>query len=465
MTETKEAGKSPWRYEKKNVWDVWDHGKILAYAEGYRRFLDACKTERECIRTLIREAEAAGFEPFDAARVSPGTRFYRNNRGKGLVLGVVGSDPLEAGVRLVGAHVDAPRLDLKTQPLYQEEGLALLKTHYYGGIKKYQWLAIPLAIHGVLALENGEILEITVGEEDGDPVFTIPDLLPHLSREQMKKPMSQAVEGEGLNVLAGARPRGETGETDRVKNAILEVLHDRYGIREEDFISAELEIVPAGRAREVGFDRSLLGSYAHDDRVCAYAACRALWESGGGGATRLVLLTDKEETGSFGDTGAQSRFLEYTVASLAEACGLHGPAAVGRILENSRALSADVSAAVDPNHKDLFDAHNAPALGCGVILTKYTGAGGKYEANDASAEYMGEIRALLNRNGIVWQTGELGKVDQGGGGTIAMYLSGLGIQTVDCGPALLGMHSPFEVADKGDILMAFETYRCFLEGR
>lgn len=448
-------------YTKKSSWEGMDTGQVVTDTAGYLEFISRVKTERECVDWFAGVAQEKGFKPYDGAALKPGDRFYVTNRGKAILLGIRGTRPLTDGFRLVGAHVDAPRLDLKAQPLYEDEGLGLLKTHYYGGIKKYQWTAIPLALHGTVVLGDGTAREVVLGEDPGEPVFTITDLLPHLAREQMKKPMSDALEGEDLNLLAGAVPL-EDEEDKKVKRRLLGLLNRKFGLKEEDFISAELEAVPAGPARDVGLDRRFIGGYGQDDRVCAYGAADALMGLEEPDYTAFAYLTDKEEIGSSGDTGAQSRFLDYVVGLMAQAEGL-GSGDTGRIFRNSKALSADVTAGQDPSYKNLFDPLNAPSMGKGLVITKYTGSRGKYDANDASAEYTGWIRRVFNQAGVVWQTGELGKVDQGGGGTIAMYLSRLGMETIDCGPPLLSMHSPFEIADRADILMMIRGYRAFLE--
>lgn len=463
MSKSNEEKQNQHYYEKKNGWEEMDREKVMAHSALYKDFLSVCKTERESVDYFIQKAEKAGFSSFNEKEYQEGYKFYFNNRGKSLILGIVGEESLLNGFSLVGAHVDAPRLDLKGQPLYEDDGLAMLKTHYYGGIKKYQWLSIPLAIHGVVVLESGEVKKIVLGELDEEPVFTIADLLPHLAKDQMTKPMNKAIEGEGLNVLLGAIPCKDKEEKARVKSNVMNLLNERFGIKEEDLISAELEVVPSGKARDVGLDSAFIGGYGQDDRICAYAGVEALLSADKMQYSALVLLSDKEEIGSNGNTGAQGRFLEYSIAKLAQAEGLQGLSAMGSIMDNAKALSADVSAAIDPNYKNLFDIYNAPELGKGLILTKYTGSGGKYEANDASAEYMSEIRRIFNKGDVIWQAGELGKVDQGGGGTIAMYLSQMGIETVDSGPALLGMHSPFEIADKTDIYNTYLGYKLFLE--
>lgn len=454
--------------EQKEIRSVWDkvpaeeHQAILAMGEDYKQFLDACKTERQAVATIVGGAKRRGFRPLGAGRLAPGDRVYVVNRGKAAILAVIGERPPEDGLNIVGAHIDAPRLDLKPRPLYEEEGLALAKTHYYGGIKKYQWLAIPLALHGVVILADGEKKELALGEAPGEPVFTITDLLPHLAKDQMDKKMADAVPGENLNLLVGSIPApGE--EKGRVKRAVLDHLYRVYGITEEDFVSAELEAVPAWRAADVGFDRSLVGAYGQDDRACAYALYRAVVESERPAHTAVALFADKEEVGSRGNTGMGARYFEDFVAELL--AGLAPGAdhlALRRCLRRSRALSADVSAGVDPTYADVMEKHNAARIGCGVVLTKYTGSKGKQQANDTHAEYLHAVRSLFNRAGVVWQVGELGKVDQGGGGTIAYLMAAYGMDVVDCGPPLLSMHAPLEVASKADIYMTYRAYRAFL---
>lgn len=454
--------------EQKDIRTVWDrvppeeHQAILAMGEDYKQFLDACKTERQAVATIVAGAERWGFRPLGAGRLAPGDRVYVVNRGKAVILGVVGERPPEDGLNIIGAHIDAPRLDLKPQPLYEEEGLALAKTHYYGGIKKYQWLAIPLALHGVVILANGAKKELALGDAPGDPVFTVTDLLPHLAKDQMDKKMADAVPGENLNLLVGSIPApGE--DKGRVKRAVLDHLSRVYGITEEDFVTAELEAVPAWRAADVGFDRSLVGAYGQDDRACAYALYRAVLESERPAHTAVALFADKEEVGSRGNTGMDARYFEDFVAELL--AGL-APGSdhltLRRCLRSSRALSADVSAGVDPTYADVMDKRNAARIGCGVVLTKYTGSKGKHQANDTHAEYLHAVRSVFNRAGVVWQVGELGKVDQGGGGTIAYLMAAYGMDVVDCGPPLLSMHAPLEVASKADVYMTYRAYRAFL---
>lgn len=458
------------KWERKNVWtkvEPQEKEWIFRLGEEYKEFLNRAKTEREAVEVIVEQARAAGFVELSALEaggsLSPGQKFYVVNRGKMVILGVWGQAPLTAGLRLVGSHLDAPRLDLKPNPLYESENLALFKTHYYGGIKKYQWPSMPLALHGVVVNARGEKLKLAIGERPEDPVFTITDLLPHLAQDQMKKTMAEGIPGENLNVLVASIPYEDEEVKERVKLAVLEYLHQTYGLVEEDLLSAELEIVPAGPARDLGFDRSLVGAYGQDDRACVFPSLKAILELDRPFNTALALFVDKEEIGSMGNTGAQSRFLELVVARLCALAGLTGPQSVLHVLNQSQALSADVIAAEDPSYEGVMDKRNAAALGCGVVLTKYTGSRGKYDANDAHAEFLGQIRSLFNSAGVIWQIGEMGKVDQGGGGTIAQYLANLGIETLDCGPALLGIHSPFEVASKADIYMAYKAYKAFWE--
>lgn len=457
-------------WKEKKVWDkITDQQKeeIFALGEEYKQFLNQAKTEREAVEAIIARARAMGFVDLTAyeraGKIVPGDKFYAVNRDKMLILGVAGEEVLEQGLLLVGSHLDAPRLDLKPNPLYESEGVCLLKTHYYGGLKKYQWPGLPLALHGVVINSRGEKLTLQLGENPADPVFTITDLLPHLAKEQMKKTMGEGVQGESLNLLVGSIPHPDEEVKERVKLALLEYLNRQYGLIEEDFISAELEIVPAGQARDIGFDRSMVGAYGQDDRVCVFPSLKAICELERPRKTALALFVDKEEIGSTGNTGAQSRFLEFVTARLCALGKLSGPEAVLQVFANSQALSGDANTAEDPNYEGVLDKRNAAGLGRGVVITKYTGAGGKYEANDANAEFVGKVRNLFNQHEVVWQIGELGKVDQGGGGTIAQFLANQGIETLDCGPALLGIHSPLEVASKADVYMAYKAYRVFWE--
>jgi aspartyl aminopeptidase len=445
------------------IWDQVDpptREAIMAYGEGYKAFLDQAKTEREAVTEIERQARARGF--VDLSRGEPGPRGYYNYKGKTMVLTVQGRRPLSAGLRLVASHLDSPRLDLKQYPLYEETDLAFLKTHYYGGIKKYQWLARPLALHGVILKADGTRVELKVGEDPTDPVFTVCDLLPHLARKaQMDKKVTDAFEGEKLNVLVGSFPLGDKDTKERFKLHLLKLLDDRYGIQEEDLVSAEVEAVPAGQARDLGWDRSLVGAYGQDDRSCAYASLSAILELEEPEFTCLALFFDKEEVGSDGNTSAKSCLLEEMVELLLERQGL-SPLTRRRVLMASRAISADVTGALDPDYPEVHEKRNAARLGYGVGINKYTGHGGKYMANDAHAEYIAWLRRIWQAAGVIWQAGELGKVDEGGGGTIAKYLAVHGLEIIDCGTPLLSMHSPFEVASKADLYMTFKAYQAFL---
>lgn len=446
------------------AWDVLGPGekeKVFEFAERYKVFLDSAKTEREAVRVIEVFAKKHGFK--DITRTKAGKKFYKINRNKNIVLAVVGKKPLISGVNLIASHIDSPRLDLKQNPLYEEVDLAFLKTHYYGGIKKYQWLARPLAIHGKVIKKDGSHLDLHVGESDHDPVFTIADILPHLAHKvQTEKKVSDAFEGEKLNVLVGTVPIGDDETKERFKLAVLQYLFETYGIVEEDLVSSEIEIVPAGKARDIGWDRSLIGAYGQDDRVCTYATLEAMGELKTTETTAVALFIDKEEIGSDGSTGAKSRFLEDFVADLFEVTGEQpSGTALRSCLMSSKALSADVNGALDPDYQDVHEKRNAARIGYGVCVTKFTGSRGKYGSSDANAEYMAQIRKLFNESKVVWQTGELGKVDEGGGGTIAKFLAIYGMEVVDCGTSLLSMHSPFEIASKADIYMTYKGYRAF----
>jgi aspartyl aminopeptidase len=453
--------------EGKHVWDRLEEEErraALAFNERYREFLSVAKTERETVNFIAEKARDHGFAPLqNFARLKANDRVFLIGRGKITALAVIGSDPLEKGLNIIGAHVDSPRLDLKPKPLYEEAGLALLKTHYYGGIKKYQWVAIPLALHGVVVKGDGQVIPIVIGERSDDPVFTVTDLLPHLAKDQMEKKMSEGITGEALNILVGGLPVADREVKERVKKAVLEHLARNYGVAEEDFVSAELEAVPAWPARDVGFDRSLVGGYGQDDRSSVYPALAAILEQSDLSRTAVALFADKEEIGSAGNTGMQSVFLVNFVAEIAGRClPQYSDLALRRILNNSRAISADVTGGLDPSYPDVMDKHNAPLLGHGVVITKYTGGRGKSGANDAHPEFVAFVRGLFDREGVAWQTGELGKVDQGGGGTIAYLLAQHGMDVLDCGVPLLGMHSPFEIASKVDIYMAYKGFKAFL---
>jgi aspartyl aminopeptidase len=444
---------------------VWDHvdederQAIMAYAERYKKFLNAAKTEREAVKEIERQARAQGFVPL--AESTPGAPWFYNYKGKTIALGVSGGRPLTDGIRLIGAHIDSPRLDLKQHPLYEETDLVFFKTHYYGGIKKYQWLARPLALHGVVLKADGSAVEFRVGEEDSDPVFTVLDLLPHLARKiQMDKKVTEAFEGEKLNVLVGSLPIGDKDTKERFKLSLLKYLQDTYGLTEEDLVSAELEVVPAGPARDVGWDRSLVAAYGHDDRSCAYPALEAILAVKDPEHACIALFYDKEEVGSDGNTSAKSCLLEDIVELFLEREG-QNPLTRRRALMNSLAISGDVTGALDPDWPEVHEKRNAARMGYGVSLTKFTGHGGKYSANDAHAEYIAWLRKIFNEAGVIWQATHLGKVDEGGGGTIAKYLAVHGMEIIDSGPPVLSMHSPFEVASKADLYMVFKAFKTF----
>ncbi|MEE0944493.1 MAG: aminopeptidase [Clostridia bacterium] len=458
------------KYNKKNVYKEisGDESKeMLILADDYRKFLDSGKTERECIAEAIKLAKENGFVPFgEKAELKPGDCVYFTNREKNIMLVKVGNEDIEKGLNIVGAHVDSPRLDLKQNPLYESDGMALFKTHYYGGIKKYQWTAIPLAIHGVICKKNGEKISVCIGEKDDDPVFTITDLLPHLAKDQMSKSMLEGIEGEALNILIGGIGAGSDEISERVKFNILNILSISYDITEEDFLSAELEVVPAFKARNVGLDNGFVGAYGQDDRVCAYTALKSIFDIETPARTAVCLLVDKEEIGSVGNTGMLSKFFEMAVAELiAKLKGGCDMVTYNRTITASACLSSDVGAAFDPNYPSVSEKSNQSFAGGGLVLMKYTGARGKSEASDASAEFVSEIKTILDNNGVVWQTSELGKVDQGGGGTIAMYVGNLNMDVIDCGVPVLSMHSPFEITAKGDIYMAYKAYKAFYNDR
>lgn len=459
-------------YKTKNAWEKSSQDEknlTFDFCEGYKAFLDKAKTEREFVKEAEKLARSYGFISLEEAigsnkKLAPGTKVFKINRKKSMILCVIGSEPVCEGVNMLGAHIDSPRLDLKQNPLYEDTEIALLKTHYYGGIKKYQWVAIPLAIHGVVVMENGETIDVTIGEDENDTVFTVTDLLPHLATEQMQKKMAEAITGEGLNVLFGSIPYCDEKIKDKVKLNILKLLNEKYGIKEEDFISAELEVVPAFKARDVGLDRSMVGAYGQDDRVCAYAALKALLDIGNPKKTALCVLTDKEEVGSMGNTGAESTMLENFIADLcAHSTDNYNDTVLRNCLFNSRMLSADVNPGVDPNYEGVQDKKNASYMGKGILLQKYTGVRGKVGGSDANAEFIGELRKLFNEKGVIWQAGELGKIDLGGGGTIAQYVANLGVEVIDCGVPVYSMHSPFEITSKIDIYVTYKAYKVFIE--
>ncbi len=453
------------KFQGKLSWDLLEEKEkeeVFCFAEGYKTFLNRAKTEREAVREISQRAREAGFE--GDAQKGGGRKFFFVNKGKTIALAVLGRAALTEGVRMIVSHIDSPRIDLKQNPLYEDADMALLRTHYYGGIKKYQWVTIPLSLHGLIVKADGSVLNVTVGEEETEPVFVINDLLPHLSgKVQDPKKLAEAIEGEKLTALAGSIPFPDAEAKERVKLRLMELLHQRYGLVEEDFISAELELVPAMKARDVGFDGSLIGSYGQDDRASAYTSLQAVLSLTDPPRTAVVLFVDKEEIGSDGNTGAKSLFLESVLRTLIERSGLAvTEALLKQILANSRALSADVEAALDPNYPEVHEKQNAGKLGYGVCLEKFTGARGKAAASDARAEYVGEIRRIFNANQVAWQMTEIGKVDEGGGGTVAKYLAVYGMDIIDCGVPVLSMHSPFEVTSKADIFEAYKAYRAFL---
>ncbi|MBC7075678.1 MAG: aminopeptidase [Syntrophomonadaceae bacterium] len=452
--------------ERNNAWLKMDEKQLQeAYdlSEGYLQFLNKVKTEREAVEFITQTAAESGFINIDSVeKLRPGDKAFLKVKSKVCALLVMGEDSLERGMNIVASHIDSPRLDLKPKPVYEADGLAMFKTHYYGGIKKYQWLAMPLALHGIVVKKDGQVINVCIGEGQNDCVFTITDLLPHLAKDQMEKKLADAVKGEDLNVLIGSRPLREA-ESDPVKQHIMEILHEKYNIKQDDFASAELEIVPAYSAREVGFDRSMIGAYGQDDRVCAYTSLKAALEVEKPKRTALCLFADKEEIGSCGNTGLHSLMIENIMAELLYKVGQSDYYTLRKTLASSCALSADVNAAVDPTYPDVFEKMNCSFLSSGVVLTKYTGSRGKVDSNDANPEFLGRIRKLFDDNQIVWQVGELGKVDIGGGGTVAKYMAYYGMEVVDCGVAVLGMHSPFEVVSKADIYMAYKGYKAFLQ--
>lgn len=433
--------------------------KCDKYCEDYKKFLDEAKTEREAVTASIKLLEAKGFKEYKAGmKLSAGDRIYRNNRGKALIAAVIGKAPIEEGTRICAAHIDSPRLDMKQNPVYEDNELALFKTHYYGGIKKYQWTAIPLSLHGVIVKADGSEVTVSIGENEEDPVFCVTDLLPHLATDQMKRNLSQGIKGEELNILIGSRPFKNDEGSELVKLNILNILFEKYGITESDFISAELEAVPAFKAKDIGFDRSMIGSYGHDDRVCAYTALTATLECEEPYHTVVTVLADKEETGSDGNTGLCSAFLRYFLADIAEALGSNERT----VISASECLSADVNAAFDPTFPEVNERNNCAYINKGVCVTKFTGARGKSGTSDASAEFVGRIRRLLDKENVIWQTGELGKVDMGGGGTVAAYIANLNIDTIDVGVPVLSMHAPYEIVSKIDVYMAYRAFSVFI---
>ena len=485
LTKTEERGRLrlKWIYyvkirkginmERKNAWLSYgeaEEKKMEELVKRYRHFLDEGKTERECVEQIIKEAEEAGYQELSAKMaesktLQAGDKVYTVAMNKIVALFHVGSEPMEKGMNILGAHIDSPRLDIKQNPLYEDTDLAYLDTHYYGGVKKYQWVTLPLAMHGVVAKKDGSVVDIRIGEDDEDPILYITDLLIHLAGSQLEKPASKVIEGENLDILVGSRPLKDLDD-DRKKEAVREnvlaILKEKYGIEEEDFLSAELEIVPAGKARECGLDRSMIAAYGQDDRVCAYTSLAALLEMEAPARTCCCLLVDKEEIGSVGATGMQSRFFENSVAELLDAMGIYSELTLRRTLRNSSMLSSDVSAGFDPAYGEAFEKKNAAYLGRGIVLNKFTGARGKSGSNDANAEYVARVRRIFDDHQVSFQTSELGKVDVGGGGTIAYIAALYGMEVIDSGVSVLSMHAPWEVTSKADIYEAEKAYKAFL---
>lgn len=449
----------------KNTWEKYKDNlnEVMEYNEGYKDYISKNKTERACVKDSIRLTKEKGFKPLDSFEtLKPGDKVYVNNRDKNIALFVIGNKPLTEGMRILGAHIDSPRMDLKQNPLYESEGFVLADTHYYGGVKKYQWVTIPLSLYGVIAKKDGTVVDVVIGEDDNDPVVGISDLLIHLAAEQLDKKAAKVIEGENLDVTLGSMPLvGE--EKDAVKANILKLLKDKYDIEEEDFVSAEIEVVPSGKARDYGLDRSMIAGYGHDDRVCAYTSLTAILDMDVCDYTCCTILVDKEEIGSVGATGAQSLFFENTVGEMLVKMGIDSFVQTRLTLSRSKMLSSDVSAGVDPLFVSVNDKKNAAYLGNGIVFNKYTGARGKSGSNDASAEYVARIRAVMDESNIHYQTAELGKVDLGGGGTIAYILGNYNMDVIDAGIAVLNMHAPMEVVSKVDVYETYQAYKAFLK--
>ena len=452
-------------YKAKNTYEVLSDeeiAKAYEYAEGYKKFLDKGKTEREFVKESAALLEKNGFIPYTfGMKVIPGGKYYYNNRGKSLSAFVLGTEPLTCGVYFSAAHIDSPRVDLKQHPLYEAEGLGFLKTHYYGGIKKYQWTTIPLALHGVVTKADGTTVDVIVGEEESDPIFYIDDLLPHLAGDQMRKSLADGISGEQLNLLSGSRPF-EKNLSEAVKLNILKLLHDKYGITEADLMSAELCAVPAYKARDIGFDRSLIGAYGHDDKVCAYPSLTALIAVENPVHTTMAVLADKEEIGSCGNTGMDSMFFENAASELLDKTEGYDGLKLRRMLRNSYMLSSDVNSAFDPLNQGLYDKKNSSFLGRGVVFNRYTGGRGKSSASEANAEFIAKLRKAMDDNGVKYQAAEMSKVDVGGGGTIAKYSAYYGMEVIDCGVAVLSMHAPWEITAASDVKSAYSCYKAFL---
>lgn len=457
-------------YEKKNIWEELSEKEIeeiFEYGERYKNFLDHAKIEREATVTIIEKAKENGFVSLEEAlksKIKKGDKIYLNNKNKSVIMMVVGEDITE-GMNILGSHIDSPRLDLKQNPVYEEGHMAYFKTHYYGGVKKYQWATIPLALHGTAFTKDGKKLNIVIGEKEDDPIFYISDLLIHLSKDQRKKTMDEGITGEQLNVIIGHRSyKDKDEEKSPIKNSVLKYLNKEYGLVEEDFLVAELTIVPAGKARDVGFDRSLIASYGHDDKVCAYASLEAMLKVESPKRTAVSLFVDKEEIGSVGNASMGANYFHNMVAEiLNNQFENYSDVLLRRAFANSKVLSADVTVAFDPNFAEVTEKNNVALMGHGVAIAKYTGSGGKFGSNDANTEFLQELRTLFNENGVIWQTGELGKIDQGGGGTIAYILAGYGAEVVDIGTAMLSMHAPIELLSKADAYMTSKAYEVFVK--
>ena len=460
--------------ENKNAWGKYPEGtkrdEVFLFAEEYRKFISNCKTERECVTALEARAKKAGFMDLkdviaNGTTLKAGDKVFANNMGKGMALFVIGQDSLEKGMNILGAHIDSPRLDLKQDPLYEDKDFAMLDTHYYGGIKKYQWVTLPMALHGVIVKKDGTVVKVNIGDKPGDPVVGVSDLLIHLSGDQMTKKASEVIGGENLDLLIGSIPMETEDENvkEKVKANIMNILTKEYGVEEEDFLSAEIEVVPAGEAKDYGFDRSMIMGYGHDDRVCAFPSFEAIAVSENPKTTSVCLLVDKEEIGSVGASGMESRFFENTVAEVMNAAGDYSELKLRRALANSKVLSSDVSAAYDPNFPSVMTKHNTAYFGKGLVFNKYTGSRGKGGSNDANAEYIGKLREIMDRHEVSFQTAELGKVDQGGGGTIAYILANYGMNVIDSGVPVLNMHAPWEIISKVDLYEAYRGYIAFLK--
>ncbi len=449
-------------YKNKSAFDSVSEDELersFAYAESYKLFLDCAKTEREAVTYAIAMAKKRGYVEYRLGDViEEGGKYYYNNRGKSLILFKVGEESLEKGAYIMAAHVDSPRIDLKQNPLYEDSGFGMFKTHYYGGIKKYQWTTVPLALHGVVVKSDNSVVDICIGEDEDEPIFYISDLLPHLAKDQMSRTMADGITGEGLNIIVGSEPYREEETDGAIRLNLLRILNEKYGIKEEDFLSAELCAVPAMKARDIGLDRSLIAGYGHDDRVCAYSEITALFDSANTSKTVFAVLSDKEETGSDGVTGMQSEIFADILAEVCEAKGANY-----RVVKaNSKCLSADVNACYDPNYPEVLEKKNASFVNCGVVISKFTGARGKSGTSDATAEFAGYVRNVFNEAGVVWQMAELGKVDQGGGGTVAKYIANMNIDTIDVGVAVISMHAPYEAISKLDLYMTYKAFCAFI---